>query len=248
MLVLKNVAIVVVVLAAFGFLCGATCLANNIQFLQNGSFENTTGVGTSFENGSTDGLGGPTTQVNYWTCGHTIKDGMGWINYSTPPTTEDGNRMIDVIGANGGYIEQGDNSNNLIPLVYANQTYTVSYWERNRAAVTLQTTITIDTGYLTGTNGIGGGTFSGSGGATLTQITPSNNSSWTNFTFTFVPSQNGHVTLKFFNPNSGDGGDGVYLDNSSLIGPSSPVPEPGTFALLAAGLAGLLCYAWRKRR
>ncbi len=25
-------------------------------------------------------------------------------------------------------------------------------------------------------------------------------------------------------------------------------PEPGTLALLAAGLAGLLCYAWRKRR
>ncbi len=27
-----------------------------------------------------------------------------------------------------------------------------------------------------------------------------------------------------------------------------PVPEPGTLTLLAAGLAGLLCYAWRKRR
>ncbi len=26
------------------------------------------------------------------------------------------------------------------------------------------------------------------------------------------------------------------------------VPEPGTLALLAAGLAGLLCYAWRKRK
>ena len=26
------------------------------------------------------------------------------------------------------------------------------------------------------------------------------------------------------------------------------VPEPGTLALLAAGLVGLLCYAWRKRK
>ncbi len=28
----------------------------------------------------------------------------------------------------------------------------------------------------------------------------------------------------------------------------TPTPEPSTLALLAAGLAGLLCYAWRKRR
>jgi hypothetical protein len=35
----------------------------------------------------------------------------------------------------------------------------------------------------------------------------------------------------------------VILQHGKLL-----VPEPSTFALLAAGLAGLLCYAWRKRR
>ncbi len=36
------------------------------------------------------------------------------------------------------------------------------------------------------------------------------------------------------------------FDNVVLTAAS--IPEPGTLALLAAGVAGLLCYAWRKRR
>ena len=37
-----------------------------------------------------------------------------------------------------------------------------------------------------------------------------------------------------------------FVDNVTLS--SSPVPEPGTITLLSAGLIGLVCYAWRKRR
>jgi hypothetical protein len=39
-----------------------------------------------------------------------------------------------------------------------------------------------------------------------------------------------------------------FVQFSASDGVSTAVPEPGTLALLAAGLAGLLCYAWRKRK
>lgn len=44
--------------------------------------------------------------------------------------------------------------------------------------------------------------------------------------------------------NKGSGAAVVCFDNVRL----DYVPEPGTMALVASGLLGLLCYAWRKRR
>ncbi len=47
----------------------------------------------------------------------------------------------------------------------------------------------------------------------------------------------------------GAGNSGGYITGTgSLLVTVGAMPEPGTLALLACGLAGLLCYAWRKRR
>ena len=47
----------------------------------------------------------------------------------------------------------------------------------------------------------------------------------------------------------GTGQRDILLDGTSgLETLKTTIPEPSTLALLAAGLAGLLCYAWRKRK
>ena len=43
---------------------------------------------------------------------------------------------------------------------------------------------------------------------------------------------------------SGGANTGIFFDNVRL----TSVPEPGTLALLAAGLMGLVAYAWRKQK
>jgi hypothetical protein len=53
----------------------------------------------------------------------------------------------------------------------------------------------------------------------------------------------------------GEGGTALLASGLSAVGAggaaansaAAPVPEPGTIALLAAGLAGLLVAAWRRR-
>jgi len=48
------------------------------------------------------------------------------------------------------------------------------------------------------------------------------------------------------NPNGGWGFNLSQSMGGSFTIP--PIPEPSTLLLLASGLVGLLCYAWRKRR
>jgi hypothetical protein len=82
--------------------------------------------------------------------------------------------------------------------------------------------------------------------------TPTPSGSWTTWTITYTtgssPAGLGQALRVELStvPTGVTGAKQLAFDNVRLT--SVSVPEPSTLALLAAGLAGLVCYAWRKRR
>ncbi len=82
-----------------------------------------------------------------------------------------------------------------------------------------------------------------------TGLGPTNNT-WTqkSFTYTATAADVGKTLWLQFDHYAGGSGNyaAVLLDDVS--GSYTAIPEPGTLALLVTGLAGLLCYAWRKQK
>jgi len=92
-------------------------------------------------------------------------------------------------------------------------------------------------------------TVTGGGGASsaTTNFTANNSTTAFNLGYNYLvfsnlsPTVGKTISFTIGVPSSGDG----YCNGFQLI---DTTPEPSTLALLAAGLIGLLCYAWRKRR
>ena len=201
-----------------------TTPASAQQMISNGSFEVGKDIPLNW-----GGLGGYIA-VDLST-GPSNTDLPGWygsftnwydINNAEGRSAQQGVRFINLIGS--GQVLSQDFA------VAAGDTYTVSYYEMRRGGGGyMDTTLSVAAGTVTGA--AGSPTAVEAGPATsILQMSAKNNDAWTLHTFRFTPSDNTTATLSLGNHNPGGDGDGVFLDNVSVLG---PVPLTETTTTLA---------------
>jgi hypothetical protein len=176
------------------------------QLISNGSFE----VGKDIPDPSNKGytaviLPGPDLPgwngtFNAWYCrAPGAGTGMG--------AAQDGERAVNLTGATAPLFQTF--------AVEAGAVYTVSYYEKIRGGGTMDATLSVAAGTVTGADGTPVAVSTGPA-ASIVQTTGVN-AAWTQHSFTFTPDTTTTATLTFRIPVSGDG---VFLDNVSVLGPA----------------------------
>jgi MYXO-CTERM domain-containing protein len=210
----------------------AVTTASAASHIVNGSFE--TGVVPG--NGSHENV--DNSSVTGWTTGGS--NGIVWYMTSavwgSGGPSGGGARLVNVNG--NKTISQSFS-------VTVGTEYTVSYWEKLRGGGGYMfTTLSLDAGTVTGTDGSPVGVSSGPA-SSITQTTAVNNA-WTQHSFKFTPDTNAIATLTFGNDYLAGGGghgdnDGTFVDLVSV----TSIPEPS--AALLGGL-GMLALLRRRKR
>jgi len=231
----------------------APSAANLINLIQNGSFEDSN-LPILKPNGEFGTLvwraaHGITPNLPHWRVTDLVDGKMAWyahknsadVKNTGPGTTQHGDYCYNIM--------QTDTLDQSFP-VKAGWRYDVSFWEAARHIgygynpppwESLYMKLTASSGTLTDL-GIGTLPLTGSGTNVLTGIANAPKHNWFNWTCSFIPSADTTVNIMFGCHTKWE--EGAYLDNVWI----TEIPEPSTLALLAGGLVGLLCYAWKKRR
>lgn len=195
-------------------------------------------------NGDFEVPAGIVPAAGYYTIGagaHSVPAGFGWtvpvnnvdiVSYAgayggNQPAGGGGNYFLDLVGTGGtGSIAQTLNlaaGTYQLSFSYANNPFSTS----TASATVADLTVALN-------------------GAILHNTSTRSDLNWTPYTliFTVAPDAAGLSALSF-TETVGNNGGGVFLDNVSV---TAVVPEPATWTLLLAGLAGLGVWARRRRR